>query len=189
MPEQGFNKLRCGAVADALGRHPLAVLILPSVIGDVSYMVIRVKEGLQIQDQVFCRLPGRYRIRLAVTVIFDYVIPCHTPVCAGKGSPSAILCHLDDSRAGDGRIAAAKRVPAPGTFAGMIALCITAAPFIPNAQVITLRLQCHADPDPFVMSQISTGNAVQGRKYIVHIESPIMVCMRTHSVRKECASC
>ena len=120
---QRGNQFLSGAVIHALGGYPLSVVRLPRVIGHIAHIIARLKERLDIQDQIFGVLPGRlHRIGIAfVTVIFQHVIPVHHAVGSCKGNPAAILCHLDDRRSSHRCAAATKGIPAPGTFTGMIA--------------------------------------------------------------------
>ena len=55
----------------------------------------------------------------------------------------------------------------PGALAGVIPSGVPAAPGIPDIRVIALLLQRHADPDLFVMVQVSAGNLLQGRKNMI----------------------
>ena len=162
IPVQGGDKLPGGAVKYTLAGYPLAVLVLPRVIGDVAHMVIRIEKGLQVQNQILGRLTGHHRVGLtAAAVVFDDIIPVHDAVGSGKGRPAPVLRHLYNRRARYRRIAAVKGIPAPGTLAGVITPSVPAAPLVPYGKVIAFRFQGHADPDPLVMGQVSAGNAVQ----------------------------
>ena len=147
-------------IAPFCGQVSVSVLVVPCL-GHIADVLAAFKEQLQIALQLLCRLPFRIERRnlalfdpvrvhdRAFLARADHAVPVQR--LAGIGAPAVVHGQLDERAARHAR--AGKARPFSGALAAVIARRIAPAPVLPDREVVPLRLERHADAQPFGIVQ------------------------------------
>ena len=147
-------------IAPLCGQVSVSVPVVPCL-GHIADVFAAFKEQLQIALQLLRRLPLRIKRRnlalldpvrvddRALLTRADHAVPVQR--LAGIGAPAAIHGQLDDRAARHAR--AGKARPFAVAFAAVPARRVAPAPVLPDGEVVPLRLERHADVQPFGIVQ------------------------------------